>query len=98
MPRFLSSSQLGAVIADGVYALKVTKATEKVSERGNPMIVMALCLPDGRFAWVCSQKSEPRPDQSATTARGRFAGRVPHRQCGSGSIAQPETNSHHPPF
>ena len=48
MPRFLSSSQLGAVIADGVYALKVTKATEKVSERGNPMIVMALCLPDGR--------------------------------------------------
>jgi hypothetical protein len=48
MPRFLSSSQLGAVIADGVYALKVTKATEKVSERGNPIIVMTLCLPDGR--------------------------------------------------
>jgi len=39
---------LGAVIGDGVYVLKVTKATEKVSERGNPMIVMTLSLPDGR--------------------------------------------------
>ena len=48
MPRFLTSSQLGAVIGDGVYVLKVTKATEKVSERSNPMIVMTLSLPDGR--------------------------------------------------
>jgi hypothetical protein len=48
MLRFLTSSQLGAVIGDGVYMLKVTKATEKVSERGNPMIVMTLSLSDGR--------------------------------------------------
>ena len=48
MPRFLTSSQLGAAIGDGVYVLKVTEATEKVSERGNPMIVMTFSLPDGR--------------------------------------------------
>jgi hypothetical protein len=48
MSRFLTSSRLSAVIADGVYVLKVIKATEKVSERGNPMIVMTLSLQDGR--------------------------------------------------
>jgi hypothetical protein len=48
MPRFLTKLTPSSVIPDGVYVVKVTKATEKVSERGNEMIVMTLSLPDGR--------------------------------------------------
>jgi hypothetical protein len=48
MPRFLTNVQAGAAIPDGVYVCKVTKAVEKISERGNEMIVMTLSLADGR--------------------------------------------------
>jgi hypothetical protein len=48
VPRFLTKLSPSSVIPDGVYVVKVTKATEKVSERGNEMIVMTLSLPDGR--------------------------------------------------
>jgi hypothetical protein len=48
MPRFLTNVQAGAAIPDGVYVCKVTKAVEKVSERGNAMISMTLSLADGR--------------------------------------------------
>jgi hypothetical protein len=48
MPRFLTNVQTGAAILDGVYVCKVTRAVEKVSERGNEMISMMLSLADGR--------------------------------------------------
>ena len=54
MPRFLTSTTDHEPIADGTYVLKVLSALERISERGNEMLVMKLGLPDGRRSIPCT--------------------------------------------
>jgi hypothetical protein len=48
MPKFVTSTTNYQAIPDGTYLAKIVSAIERVSERGNEMIVMKLALPDGR--------------------------------------------------
>jgi hypothetical protein len=54
MPRFLTSTTDHEPIPDGTYVLKVLTAVERISERGNEMLVMKLRLPDGRRSIPCT--------------------------------------------
>jgi hypothetical protein len=53
MPTFLTSAADHQPMPDGTYMLKVLTAIEKVSERGNEMLVMKLELPDRRRTLPC---------------------------------------------
>jgi hypothetical protein len=54
MPTFFTSTADHQPIPDGTYLLKILAAVEKVSERGNEMLVMKLGLSDGRRTIPCT--------------------------------------------
>jgi hypothetical protein len=54
MPTFFTSTVGRQPIPDGTYVLKVLTAVEKISERGNEMLVMKLGLPDESRTIPCT--------------------------------------------